>query len=87
MKKLMVLAALAAGLAASTASAETYQATNWMTPVHILNEETYQKFAKELAEDTGGDVNRDGTTNVEDLLLLLAGVRAAAPLFSAFSRV
>ena len=56
MKKLMVLAALAAGLAASTASAETYQATNWMTPVHILNEETYQKFAKELAEDTGGDV-------------------------------
>ena len=39
------------------------------------------------SQDTGGDVNSDGTTNVEDLLLLLAGVRAAAPLFSAFSRV
>lgn len=56
MKKLLVLAALTASLAASTASAETYQASNWMTPVHILNEETYQKFAKDLAADTDGAI-------------------------------
>ena len=52
----------------------------------VLHADLLQLLAS-YSQDTGGDVNSDGTTNVEDLLLLLAGVRAAAPLFSAFSRV
>lgn len=57
MKKLLVLTALSGGLLISTAVADTYQATNWMTPVHILNEETYQKFSTEVKDATGGDIS------------------------------
>ncbi|MCR4268728.1 C4-dicarboxylate TRAP transporter substrate-binding protein [Nitratireductor sp. ZSWI3] len=56
MKKLLALAALSAGLWASAASADVYQATNWMTPVHILNEETYQKFSQDVKANTQGAV-------------------------------
>ena len=57
-----------------------------LTAAAVLHADLLQLLAS-YSQDTGGDVNSDGTTNVEDLLLLLAGVRAAAPLFSAFSRV
>ena len=52
MKKLLALATLTAGLMGSAAYADVYQATNWMAPVHILNEETYQKFSKDVAAAT-----------------------------------
>jgi len=56
MKKLMVLAALSGCLTASAALADVFQATNWMAPVHILNEETYQKFSQDVKEKSKGDI-------------------------------
>lgn len=55
MKHLLMSAS--ALLALSGASfAETYQATNWMAPAHILNEFPYQAFAKEVAEASSGEI-------------------------------
>ncbi|MDQ0314573.1 C4-dicarboxylate TRAP transporter substrate-binding protein [Amorphus orientalis] len=50
-----------AGLAVTSltivpAAAETYIATNWLTPVHILNEQPYQRFAEDIAKDTDGEI-------------------------------
>lgn len=53
MKKLLLGAALLPAMTWA-AGAETYQATNWMAPAHILNEFPYQMFAKEVAEATNG---------------------------------
>lgn len=55
MKRLLAsVAALA--LATTLAQAETYQATNWMTTVHILNEFPYQKFAEDVKAATDGSI-------------------------------
>ncbi|ABL71610.1 C4-dicarboxylate TRAP transporter substrate-binding protein [Paracoccus denitrificans] len=53
MKRLLLGIGLLPVLAAS-GSAETWQATNWMAPAHILNEFPYQQFAKDVAEATDG---------------------------------
>ncbi|MEZ2721324.1 C4-dicarboxylate TRAP transporter substrate-binding protein [Paenalcaligenes hominis] len=38
------------------AKADLYMATNWMTPVHILNENPYQRWAKDVKEATDGSI-------------------------------
>lgn len=38
------------------AQADTYQASNWMAPTHILNNVAYGDFVPRVAEATGGDV-------------------------------
>lgn len=52
--KRLLLGATLLPLLAGAASAETYQATNWMAPAHILNEFPYQEFAKDVAAASGG---------------------------------
>ncbi|GGL49819.1 hypothetical protein GCM10011392_00090 [Wenxinia marina] len=49
-------AAALTGLAPVAATADTYIATNWLAPVHILNEQPYQRFAEDIAADTDGDI-------------------------------
>lgn len=56
MKNLLV-SALALALMGGVAQAENYQATNWMTTSHILNEFPYQKFAADLKEATKGEIS------------------------------
>ncbi|WP_292895436.1 C4-dicarboxylate TRAP transporter substrate-binding protein [Nitratireductor sp.] len=57
MKKLTTsLMALAVTAQAAPVLADTYLATNWLTPVHILNEQPYQKFAEDIAEASGGEI-------------------------------
>lgn len=41
---------------AAPAKADLYMATNWMTPVHILNENPYQRWAKDVKEATNGSI-------------------------------
>ena len=53
MNRLVPTAILAASVALP-AAADTYIATNWLTPVHILNEQPYQRFAADLAAATDG---------------------------------
>ncbi|MDO5604158.1 MAG: C4-dicarboxylate TRAP transporter substrate-binding protein [Paracoccus sp. (in: a-proteobacteria)] len=43
-------------LSAGFASADTYQASNWMAPAHILNEFPYQMFAKDIEEASDGRI-------------------------------
>jgi TRAP-type C4-dicarboxylate transport system substrate-binding protein len=38
------------------AQAQTHMATNWLAPAHILNEQTYQRFAVDVAKATNGAV-------------------------------
>lgn len=38
------------------AQAQTYMATNWLAPAHILNEHTYQRFAADVAKATNGAI-------------------------------
>lgn len=47
------LAALA-GLSSAALSQQTWQATNWLAPAHILNEFVYQKWAEDVAKATNG---------------------------------
>lgn len=56
MKKLLISVA-AIALMSTAARAETFQATNWMTPVHILNEFPYQKFAADVKAATNGEID------------------------------
>ncbi|WP_172330319.1 C4-dicarboxylate TRAP transporter substrate-binding protein [Mangrovicoccus sp. HB161399] len=56
MTKNLLLASAAAISLSAAASADTYQATNWMAPSHILNEIAYAPFVKAIAEGTNGDV-------------------------------
>ncbi len=65
MKRLLASVAVGAlmGGLAPPASAETYQATNWMAPVHILNEFTYQKFAEDVKAATGGGITFEVYSN------------------------
>ncbi|MCV2894304.1 C4-dicarboxylate TRAP transporter substrate-binding protein [Lentibacter sp. XHP0401] len=51
MKHLSLTALALSGLVASPALADTYIASNWLAPVHILNEQPYQNLAKDLAAD------------------------------------
>lgn len=53
MKTFGLTAALATGLTGH-AWADTIQATNWMTPAHILNEFPYQALAKDVEAASGG---------------------------------
>ena len=53
MKRLLLGVALLP-LLAGAIRAETFQATNWMTPAHILNEFPYQKFAEDVKAASGG---------------------------------
>lgn len=60
MLKKTTLSLLTVGLLATTlstpAQSKVYMATNWMTPVHILNEYTYQHWAKEVKAATNGSI-------------------------------
>lgn len=51
MKRLLLTAA-ALPFLGFAALADTYQATNWMAPSHILNSIAYEPFVKEIAEAT-----------------------------------
>lgn len=44
------------GLIAAPALADNYIATNWLAPVHILNEQPYQNLAADLANDPDANV-------------------------------
>ncbi|CAM5221098.1 hypothetical protein CDEF62S_02081 [Castellaniella defragrans] len=57
MKKTLALCALASLMFSSPILAKTYRATNWLQPIHTLNSEPYQKFAKELKKATNGDIS------------------------------
>lgn len=61
MLKKLSLSLLTSGLLAATLSApaqsKVYMATNWMTPVHILNEYTYQNWVKEVKAATNGSID------------------------------
>lgn len=46
----------ASALLAGPALAENFIATNWLTPVHILNEQPYQKLAEDLKNDPDANV-------------------------------
>lgn len=52
-----VLLATISALVCTTAYAETYQATNWMAPTHILNGVAYERFIADAKEATGGKVD------------------------------
>lgn len=55
MKRLILGASLLTALPVM-ALADTYQATNWLAPAHILNEFSYQQFAKDVAAASNGDI-------------------------------
>jgi len=55
MRKYLLGAAILPALLGS-ATADTYQATNWMAPAHILNEYPYQQFAKDVAAASDGAI-------------------------------
>lgn len=52
--KRLLLSTGAAIMIAGTAQAQTIQASNWLSPAHILNEFVYQMFSADVAEATGG---------------------------------
>lgn len=55
MKRLLLGTATAAlSLATTAAWSDTFQATNWMAPSHILNEFPYQQFSKDVEQATNG---------------------------------
>lgn len=56
MKHLKLIPMAVAGLIASAATADTYIASNWLAPVHILNAQPYQKFAEELGQDADAGI-------------------------------
>lgn len=56
MKQLGFTALALSGLIAAPAVADTYLATNWLAPVHILNEQPYQNLAKDLAADADANI-------------------------------
>lgn len=55
MKKILV--ATVSALAFASAHADTYQATNWMAPTHILNGVAYERFIADTKEATGGAID------------------------------
>lgn len=57
MKKMACTAVALAGVMALPAMANTYIATNWMSPVHILNEQPYQRFSEDISESTNGEMS------------------------------
>jgi len=56
MKRLLLATAMALPLLATPVLSDTYQATNWMAPSHILNSIAYEPFVKEIAAATGNRV-------------------------------
>lgn len=57
MKKLTCSAVALASVITLPAMANSYIATNWMSPVHILNEQPYQKFSEEISKTTNGKLS------------------------------
>lgn len=55
MKKYMATVVMA--LSMSVVQADTYQATNWMAPSHILNGIAFEKLAVDLKKSTNGDID------------------------------
>lgn len=55
MKKILFTAISA--LAFASAHADTYQATNWMAPTHILNGVAYEQFIADAKKATSGDID------------------------------
>jgi TRAP-type C4-dicarboxylate transport system substrate-binding protein len=56
MKRLLLTVA-ALPVFAPPVLADSFQATNWMAPAHILNECPYQEFARDVADLSGGEIN------------------------------
>ncbi|MEX3314418.1 C4-dicarboxylate TRAP transporter substrate-binding protein [Sulfitobacter sp. PS-8MA] len=56
MKHLSLSALALTGLIAAPAVADNYIASNWLAPVHILNEQPYQKLAEELKNDPNANL-------------------------------
>lgn len=56
MTRILLLGTALGTALAGPASANSFQATNWMAPPHILNEFPYQQFAKDLAAATNGEI-------------------------------
>ena len=56
MKHFALTALTLSGLIAVPAFADNYIATNWLAPVHILNEQPYQNFAADLGNDADANV-------------------------------
>lgn len=59
MRLASISAAVGLSLMAMTPAtfADVYIATNWMTPLHILNENPYQRWAKDVKEATHGSID------------------------------
>lgn len=55
--RLLMTSVAALALTTTVTQADVYQATNWMTTVHILNEFPYQKFAADVKAATDGSVD------------------------------
>ncbi|TKT78455.1 C4-dicarboxylate ABC transporter substrate-binding protein [Aquamicrobium sp. LC103] len=55
--KYLLTSAAALAMSIGSLHAETYQATNWMTQVHILNEFPYQKFAEDVRQASNGEID------------------------------
>lgn len=55
--KPLLLAAASAMAFTSAAQAESYQATNWMAPSHILVAKSYAPFIEDVKNKTNGDVD------------------------------
>lgn len=54
-KKSFIAAAIAMStLPAAVLAQQTHMATNWMAPVHILNDQTYQRWAADVAKASNG---------------------------------
>jgi TRAP-type C4-dicarboxylate transport system substrate-binding protein len=56
MKHLGLSAFIISGLVAAPAIADTYIATNWLAPVHILNEQPYQRLAEDLKNNPDANI-------------------------------
>ncbi|WP_417434362.1 C4-dicarboxylate TRAP transporter substrate-binding protein [Hoeflea sp.] len=56
MKHLTIPALALSGLIAAPAMADNYIATNWLAPVHILNEQPYQRLAEDIAKDKAANI-------------------------------
>ncbi|NHF74450.1 C4-dicarboxylate TRAP transporter substrate-binding protein [Paracoccus xiamenensis] len=55
-KNALTTTALSLGLCAGVAQADTYMATNWMAPSHILNEFAYVPYVADISAATDGAV-------------------------------
>lgn len=64
LKKSLIAAAIAlAALPAAVLAQQTHMATNWMAPVHILNDQTYQRWAADVAKASNGSLKFEVHSN------------------------